>query len=212
MPYVALCGMEIGAIAASDRGSQTGIVPFLRAVGLRKSFGKTQALRGGEMTVRAGAIAAVMGPSGSGRTSRSTHARRFPTFSRRRVGRCSTCSSRTPSSSWIASTANRSATCSIVVFLLQRSMRHHRRHQPAAGPGSLHHGSSQSAVVDGFFMMFKPLQRGERTIVVPGPAPSDTTRRTRTLDRRLRAAVVIRSGVQAEETWLPNRWMGRPRR
>jgi hypothetical protein len=199
-------------ITASDRGSPAGIVPFLPAVGLRRSFGKTQALRGGEMTFRAGAIAAVMGPSGSGTTSRSTPARRFPTFSRRRVSRCSTCLSRTPSSSWIASTANRSATCSVVVFLLQRSMRHHRRHQPAAVLDPCITGSSQSADVDGFFMMFKPLQQGERTIVVQGPTPSDTSRRAPTLDPRVRGGVVIRSSVPAEDTWLPNRWMGRPRR
>jgi putative ABC transport system ATP-binding protein len=46
-----------------------GAPTVLRAAGLRKSFGKTEALRGGDMTVQAGEIVAVMGPSGSGKST-----------------------------------------------------------------------------------------------------------------------------------------------
>lgn len=46
-----------------------GTPTVLRAVGLRKSFGMTDALRGGDMTVHAGEIVAVMGPSGSGKST-----------------------------------------------------------------------------------------------------------------------------------------------
>ncbi len=43
--------------------------PVLRARGLRKSFGLTEALRGIDLDVRRGELLAVMGPSGSGKST-----------------------------------------------------------------------------------------------------------------------------------------------
>jgi hypothetical protein len=44
-----------------------GPAPLLVATDLRKSYGPTAALAGASVTVRAGEILAVMGPSGSGK-------------------------------------------------------------------------------------------------------------------------------------------------
>lgn len=43
--------------------------PLLTASGVRKSFGVTPALRGGEIAVQRGELVAVMGPSGSGKST-----------------------------------------------------------------------------------------------------------------------------------------------
>ncbi|MBN6041774.1 ABC transporter ATP-binding protein [Amycolatopsis sp. 195334CR] len=43
--------------------------PLLRARDLHKSFGQTSALRGADVSVRAGEVLAVMGPSGSGKST-----------------------------------------------------------------------------------------------------------------------------------------------
>ena len=107
-------------IRVDNNGSSSALI---QVRGVNKTYRRggenIQVLQGLNLDVDKGDFVAFMGPSGSGRTSRSIPARRFPTFSPRRASRCSTCLSRTPSSSWIASTANRSATCSIVVLLLQ---------------------------------------------------------------------------------------------
>jgi putative ABC transport system ATP-binding protein len=42
---------------------------ILEGVALRKRFGLTEALRGADLTVRAGEVVAVMGPSGSGKST-----------------------------------------------------------------------------------------------------------------------------------------------
>lgn len=43
--------------------------PIITARNLKKSFGKTQALRGVDLTVREGEVLAIMGPSGSGKST-----------------------------------------------------------------------------------------------------------------------------------------------
>jgi putative ABC transport system ATP-binding protein len=44
-------------------------IPILQAVNLRKSFGKSEALRGLDFEVQKGEVVAVMGPSGSGKST-----------------------------------------------------------------------------------------------------------------------------------------------
>lgn len=56
----------------TNRPAVTGGVvtmPVIRAVGLHKSFGHTQALRGIDLDVGRGEVLAVMGPSGSGKST-----------------------------------------------------------------------------------------------------------------------------------------------
>jgi len=43
--------------------------PLIRATGLRKSFGATEALRGIDLGVKRGEVLAIMGPSGSGKST-----------------------------------------------------------------------------------------------------------------------------------------------
>lgn len=56
-------------LARRPRAGDIGSTPLLRAAGLVKSFGKTRALRGGEVALQAGEIVAVMGTSGSGKST-----------------------------------------------------------------------------------------------------------------------------------------------
>ncbi|MCD0449660.1 hypothetical protein LO762_10730 [Actinocorallia sp. API 0066] len=51
--------------------------PVLSARALRKSFGRTDALRGVDLDVRQGEVLAVMGPSGSGNPERGVSALLF---------------------------------------------------------------------------------------------------------------------------------------
>ena len=44
-------------------------VPIIEARGVRKAYGRTQALRGATLSVREGEVVAVTGPSGSGKSS-----------------------------------------------------------------------------------------------------------------------------------------------
>ena len=46
-----------------------GDVPIIEARGLRKAYGRTEALRGATLSVREGEVVAVTGPSGSGKSS-----------------------------------------------------------------------------------------------------------------------------------------------
>lgn len=48
---------------------QASDVPLIQAVGLHKSFGATEALRGIDLDVTQGEVLAVMGPSGSGKST-----------------------------------------------------------------------------------------------------------------------------------------------
>ena len=65
--------MSIGSSQKlSSTSSQVGAGErrvILRAEGLRKTFGQTEALRGVDMEICAGEIVAVMGPSGSGKST-----------------------------------------------------------------------------------------------------------------------------------------------
>jgi putative ABC transport system ATP-binding protein len=45
------------------------VEPLLLATGLRKTYGRTPALDGADLTVRTGEVVAVMGPSGSGKST-----------------------------------------------------------------------------------------------------------------------------------------------
>jgi daunorubicin resistance ABC transporter ATP-binding subunit len=54
---------ERGGVYAGDAGFA------IEATGVAKSFGSVQALRGVDLTVRAGALAALLGPNGAGKTT-----------------------------------------------------------------------------------------------------------------------------------------------
>ena len=62
--------IRMGARGTTDRsGGDWGLVPALELKNLRKSFGKTDIIRGVDLTVRAGERVAIIGPNGAGKST-----------------------------------------------------------------------------------------------------------------------------------------------
>ena len=49
--------------------THSGATPMVEAVGVRKSFGRTEVLKGIDLTVRPGEVTCLIGPSGSGKST-----------------------------------------------------------------------------------------------------------------------------------------------